>query len=139
MKLKTENNVYTPREDSFFLLEYLVNNYQFINEYVLEIGVGNGYILLALCEKFPNSLYFGSDLNFSAALNAHQNAIINGLNTLIVAGKNFEYLRPNFSPSIFIFNPPYLPANSDLDKYLSKDELKLFSRRITRNRKPLKK
>ena len=123
MKLITDPTTYPPREDSFFLLDYLASNLTFINEYVFEVGVGNGYILLSLCEKFRHSHFLGGDINFDAALNAHKNAIRNDVNVLLVAGKNFEYLRPNFSPSIFIFNPPYLPADSEFDKFLSKSEL----------------
>ena len=123
MKLTTGPTTYPPREDSSFLLDYLASNLTFIDEYVFEIGVGNGYILLSLCEKFGQSHFLGGDISFDAALNAHKNAIRNGVNVLLVAGKNFEYLRSNFSPSIFIFNPPYLPSDSEIDKFLSKAEL----------------
>ena len=106
--------IYEPAEDSYLLSETLEKEIPFLLKEnpelkVLEIGSGSGIqlkMLLSLGIKKEN--IFGCDINPDAILNC-QNIGFNVINSNI-----FSKIKGKFD--LIIFNPPYLPINSEEDK-----------------------
>ncbi len=110
LNLVIPDNVYDPAEDSFLLAENVTVQ---PNHKVLEVGSGSGYVSLYLAQKFPLAEYFCLDVNFSAAITTHQNALRNKMNLHVYSSNIFTAMlsRDNFKQffDIVIFNSPYLP------------------------------
>lgn len=111
LDLVIPDNVYDPAEDSFLLAENVVIN---PNQKVLEVGSGSGYVSLYLVQKFPLAEYFCLDVNFSAAIATHQNAIRNKMSLHVYSSNLFTAItsQNNFKQffDIVLFNSPYLPC-----------------------------
>ncbi len=110
LDLVIPDNVYDPAEDSFLLAENVVIQ---SNQKILEVGSGSGYVSLYLAQKFPLAEYFCLDVNFSAAITTHQNAIRNEVNLHVYSSNLFTATisQNNFKQffDIVLFNSPYLP------------------------------
>lgn len=106
-KMEKDPNVYDPAEDTMLLAKNLDVR---INDRVLEIGVGSGYISLVASQKAES--IFGIDINPHAVrlakINAKQN---NVTNVEFIVGDLFTAIRGKFS--LIIMNPPYLPQSVD--------------------------
>jgi len=109
-KMEKDPNVYDPAEDTILLAKNLDVR---INDRVLEIGVGSGYVSLVASQKAES--IFGIDINPHAVrlakINAKQN---NVTNVEYIVGDLFTAIRGKFS--LIIMNPPYLPQSID-DKH----------------------
>lgn len=109
-KIEKDPNVYDPAEDTMLLAKNLDIR---INDRVLEIGVGSGYISLVASQRAESIL--GVDINPHAArlakINAKQN---NVANVEFIVGDLFTAIKGKFS--LIIMNPPYLPQSVD-DKH----------------------
>ncbi|NHJ39624.1 MAG: methyltransferase, partial [Asgard group archaeon] len=70
------NSVYDPAEDSFLLAE---NTAIKLNEKVLEIGSGSGYVSIYLAKKNPSAEFFSIDLNYIAS----KTTLINSINNSV--------------------------------------------------------
>ncbi len=109
-KMEKDPNVYDPAEDTMLLAKNLDVR---INDRVLEIGVGSGYISLVASQKAES--IFGIDINPHAVrlakINAKQNNITN---VEFIVSDLFTAIRGKFS--LIIMNPPYLPQSVD-DKH----------------------
>lgn len=110
LNLVIPKDVYDPAEDSFLLAENVVIQ---PNQKVLEVGSGSGYVSLYLAKKFSFAEYFCLDVNFSAAIATHQNAISNKINLIVYSSNLFTAImsQSNFKQffDIVLFNSPYLP------------------------------
>jgi release factor glutamine methyltransferase len=108
--MEKDPNVYDPAEDTMLLAKNLDVR---LNDRVLEIGVGSGYITLVASQKAKNVL--GIDINPYAVrlakINAKQN---NVTNVEFIVSDLFASIKGKFS--LIIMNPPYLPQSVD-DKH----------------------
>jgi release factor glutamine methyltransferase len=106
-------HVYEPAEDSFLLVDALIDN---INDgdRVLELGCGSG--IVSLFAQNRASFVVVTDLNPHAVRCASKN----GLNT--VRTDLFEGIKGQFD--LIVFNPPYLPT-SDEERLSGWDSLML--------------
>lgn len=93
-----ESQVYPPREDSFLLHEAVISEI-LPDDYVLEVGIGTGFVIsdLPSCR-----LVAGTDINPHAVVTAYNKGIM-ALRTDMARG-----LKPVFT--LVLFNPPYLPT-----------------------------
>jgi release factor glutamine methyltransferase len=105
--MEKDPNVYEPAEDTMLLAKNLDVR---INDRVLEIGVGSGYISLIASQKAESVL--GIDINPYAARLAKINAKHNNVtNVQFIASDLFTAIRGKFN--LIIMNPPYLPQLAD--------------------------
>ena len=121
VKLEIVPEIYMPREDSFLFIDNL--KYEMVGENVFtEIGVGSGIISLSIGDK--SSSIIGVDINMIAALISKKNAYSNNYdNYLGVCGDGVKSFRKKSLGGKLIFNPPYLPEDSEIDPYSPKHEL----------------
>jgi len=103
--------VYSPREDTFFLLNFLrKQNFSGLN--ILEIGTGTGIIADFLAEKNKVS---ATDINPKAIVYARKHSK-NAKNINFIVSdlfKNSFFRNKKFD--LIIFNPPYLPQDKNDD------------------------
>ena len=112
--IKTLDEVYAPREDSYLFVDHLSHVTKFHPQTVLEIGCGSGVIILNLLNSYSSAVFYAIDVNFSAAQLTLENSKTNGFDNLqIITGLDFHPFRKN-SFDMVVFNPPYLP-NDDLN------------------------
>lgn len=105
----TDPSVYSPREDTYVLLEAL--NREPLSGRGLEIGVGTGIIALNICNYFDE--FIGVDINPKAVDLAVHNAEINHIkNVCFFYSDLFSHISGNFD--VIIFNPPYVPADEKI-------------------------
>jgi len=98
-----ESESYTPREDTFFLSDYLKKEK---GEKALDIGTGSGYLANVLNSKF--SYVVATDINF-VTLKSQTPKIQN-----CICGESAESLQCKFD--LIVCNPPYLPSEKISDK-----------------------
>ena len=98
--MKTE--IYSPREDSYFLSEILKDKIKNIEIKVLEIGCGSGIQLETLSELGVENIY-SCDINEFAVKQCKSL----GFNS--IQSNLFENINGKFD--LIIFNPPYLPED----------------------------
>ena len=98
-----ESESYTPREDTFFLSDYLKKEK---GEKALDIGTGTGYLDNVLNSKF--SFVVATDINFES-LKYQTQKIQN-----CICCESAEALDCKFD--LIVCNPPYLPSEKISDK-----------------------
>ena len=140
--LKTNEKVYSPQEDSFFLEDCLEK--YFSNEFkkktnlksICEIGCGSGYITLKLINLFPDLIISAVDINENAVDLTKANLILNKVNTTNIKIEHsnlFGFLldRPENlikSFDLIVFNPPYIPSEEKFSvKMVKNNESKIES------------
>lgn len=105
--------VYYPAEDSFLLAENLIVRE---NDRVLDIGTGCG--LQAIMAAEISKHVIATDINPYAIENAKYNAHLNNVEIETRLGDLFEPIKEKFD--LIIFNPPYLPSESNSDSFEEK-------------------
>ncbi len=109
LTITTDPTVYSPREDTYVLLEAL--NREPLSGRGLEIGVGTGIIALHICNYFDE--FIGVDINPRAVDLAVHNAEINHIkNVCFFYSDLFSHVSGVFD--VIIFNPPYVPADEKI-------------------------
>jgi len=104
-KIKNDEMVYEPSDDSFLLAENLIINN---GEKVLEIGTGSGIVAMYASKLTDNIV--ATDVNFNAIELAEKNFKSNGVNNIqLVFGNLFEPVE-NQKFDVILFNSPYLPT-----------------------------
>ncbi|MBU7014777.1 MAG: methyltransferase [Theionarchaea archaeon] len=104
--ITTDPEVYGPREDTFLLLDALVD--EELSGRALEIGVGTGVITLNLAHRFQEMV--GVDIDPRAVALAEYNAEENGVtNVQFHCSDLFSSVSGAFD--VIIFNPPYCPSD----------------------------
>jgi len=98
--LPDENQIYPPREDTFFLLQKALEIVQ-SRDIVLEVGTGSGIIASSL-QGYAR--VYATDINPHAVGYAHSQGV-DVIRTDLVSG-----LRKVFT--LVLFNPPYLPTST---------------------------
>lgn len=120
------DNVYDPAEDSFFLLDCLEKDQQFLKTLaedsltalvVAEVGSGTG-IVSSFVPQIMDKLYIAlaSDVNPSACNCTKKSWEINWPNSRrlpiqAIRGDLLDWIRPNLI-DVLLFNPPYVPSSS---------------------------
>lgn len=117
-------DVYEPAEDTFLLIDTLIDDFDNIKtrnpSLILEVGSGNGSISKTVAELFLTTnqrpLFFAIDIS-KPAINITKKAFesINDKNVVfdLVQSDLFFNFRKGFLFDICIFNPPYVVTSSD--------------------------
>jgi len=124
LELDIPEEVYFPAEDTFFLIRNLYLNEDIKSVY--EIGGGSGIISIFLAKKLEKTSFLVSDISLTATKMIHSNCKLNGVNSQIdvVCMDKLNALR-FLSPEVIIWNPPYLPEDSETKKLPIADKLML--------------
>jgi len=125
IELEIPDNVYFPKEDSFFILESveIADSHRFL----LEIGGGSGIISIVLSCKHPSIRCLITDISFSSAKTINKNSRINKVNNRIdiICMDKMQALRQTH-PDLVIWNPPYLPSDEEIDSLTIEDKKMLI-------------
>ena len=128
-KLKTDKNVFFPREDIEIFPRALKKIIKNKNE-ILELGTGTGAISILLAKHFNNINILATDINSSAIKIAEHNAILNKVDNIIKFKKSNWFLNLEKRKFDFIVsNPPYLSKKNYIYyKELSDPDNSLYSK-----------
>ncbi|MHA1676246.1 MAG: HemK2/MTQ2 family protein methyltransferase [Candidatus Njordarchaeales archaeon] len=118
IKIKLCRGVYPPSEDTFLLIDSLIENVKPGRSF-LELGTGTGIIALIMAKLGLNVI--ATDINIKAIECARKNAQLNTIPIDLRRGDLFEPVR-NLRFDYIAFNPPYLPSDSAFDSRLPLDE-----------------
>lgn len=112
LKIEIHPEVYDPAEDTFIILENIELNK---SDCVLEIGTGCGIIALECAKRVCNVI--ATDISPFAINCAKRNYIKNknllNANIEFRQGDLFSVIENKEEFDVIIFNPPYLPTNSN--------------------------
>ncbi len=107
--LEIPEKVYEPREDSFLLLSVL-KKINLKGKKVLDLGTGSGILGLFASKKAKEVL--AVDINEDALKTIKKNVELNNIrNVRILKSDLFENIKEKFD--LIIFNPPYVPSESN--------------------------
>lgn len=116
-------NVYDPAEDTFLLVDSLVQEEEFIKKLdpliCLEIGCGSGYAITFLAKLVSRlgcrSVYFATDLNNKAASFARGVFSMNRVSVETVVTNLTDGVQNRLEKQIdiLLFNPPYVVTPSE--------------------------
>ena len=124
LELDIPEEVYFPAEDTFFLIRNLNLNENIKSVY--EIGGGSGIISIILAKKFEKTRFLVSDISSTATRMIQSNCKLNGVNSQIdvVCMDKLNAIR-HLSPEVIIWNPPYLPEDSETQELPIDDKFML--------------
>ena len=125
LELDISEEVYFPAEDTFFLIRNLKLNENIKSIY--EIGGGSGIISIFLAKNFEKTRFLVSDISLAATKMIQSNCKLNRVNSQIdvVCMDKLNAIR-HLSPEVIIWNPPYLPEDSETQKLPITDKLMLI-------------
>ena len=117
LKLFEIPEVYSPQEDTWFLTDVLESQlrHELLGRsrslLVCEVGVGSGFISIALAKKFPRIHFIGVDISSQSTILCYKN-MSNWLQPdqfEVVCMNLLRGFNPSrFHPNIVFFNPPYV-------------------------------
>ncbi|MCG3225015.1 MAG: methyltransferase [Candidatus Heimdallarchaeota archaeon] len=124
LELDIPEEVYFPAEDTFFLIRNLHLNENIKSVY--EIGGGSGIISIFLAKNFEKASFLVSDISLTATKMIQSNCKLNEVNSQIdvVCMDKLNAIR-YLSPDVIIWNPPYLPEDTETKKLPIADKLML--------------
>ncbi|MHA1973836.1 MAG: hypothetical protein ACTSW1_12640 [Candidatus Hodarchaeales archaeon] len=107
------STVYSPREDTWFMTEVIINFLKvktLENSYptVCEVGVGSGYILKSIGKFFPNFSLIGIDISLESIRTCLINLKTLSNLALICTDLLSCFNTRKFQPEVIYFNPPYV-------------------------------
>ncbi|MDD5503404.1 MAG: class I SAM-dependent methyltransferase [Candidatus Thermoplasmatota archaeon] len=105
IKIKTDDDVYEPCDDTFLLMDCLEGHIG-KGERVLDLGAGTGILGIFCAMHGAKSVCV--DINPFAVKLAQENAKSNGVEVEAIKSDMFENVKGKFD--VIIFNPPYLPT-----------------------------
>jgi release factor glutamine methyltransferase len=108
LTIKSQKNVYYPREDSY-LLAKAVEKHAFGK--TLDLGTGTGILGIVAAKKGCEVTF--ADINPDAISCAKENAKLNNVKGEFVVSDMFSKINGKFDT--IIFNPPYLPSEEIKD------------------------
>ncbi|MFB6209468.1 MAG: HemK2/MTQ2 family protein methyltransferase [Candidatus Nanohaloarchaea archaeon] len=103
-------SVYPPREDSYFLKQYL-ENLELEDKEVLDMGTGSGILALEMAEKAAEVT--AVDINQEAVEEVSRKSERRGLGIDVFKSDLFEHVDAEFD--LIVFNPPYLPGEVSME------------------------
>ncbi len=106
-------SVYEPSDDTYLLYD-TIKNLSLRMSRVAEIGSGTGLLTLALAR---HNIILATDLNLKAVKCTLKNLKINGLytNADLICCDSLKPVRENELFDYIIFNPPYIPTDTQED------------------------
>ncbi|MFW6285987.1 MAG: HemK2/MTQ2 family protein methyltransferase [Nanoarchaeota archaeon] len=113
-------NIYEPQEDSYLLLKhtlnYLDNNFNKKKQTldICEVGIGSGFVISNIAQKYNLHNYYGTDINKFAIDMTTQKFSKNKINIKLKKTNLLSKLNHKFD--IILFNTPYLPLEKK-EKY----------------------
>ncbi|MCD6227527.1 methyltransferase [Candidatus Micrarchaeota archaeon] len=112
-KIKTCDNVYPPREDTFLMLKAIdkLKNKIMGNEKIIDMCCGTG-ILGIYASQYVKSVTF-VDIYKNAIECAIENANLFNTTGKFIQSDLFDKINRNVKFDIILFNPPYLPTDED--------------------------
>lgn len=114
--MKSKNQIYEPREDSFLLLNEILKQKNIGN--ALDMGTGSGILALELAKHAQNVVAADINKNAVKELNnlLHKNKIhnIKSINSDL-----FSHISEKFD--LIIFNPPYIPTTPGKVEFIDLD------------------
>lgn len=123
LKLFENPEVYSPQEDTWFLTDILESQlrHELLSRsrslLVCEVGVGSGFISIALAKKFPRIHFIGVDISQRAAILCYKNMLACLLQPAqfdVVCMNLLRGFNPSrFHPVIVFFNPPYVRTSQE--------------------------
>jgi HemK-related putative methylase len=124
LELDIPEEVYFPAEDTFFLIRNLHLNENIKSVY--EIGGGSGIISIFLAKNFEKASFLVSDISLTATKMIQSNCKLNEVDSQIdvICMDKLNAIR-YLSPDVIIWNPPYLPEDTETKKLPIADKLML--------------
>jgi release factor glutamine methyltransferase len=101
--------VYLPREDTY-LMETALKKFDLSNKYVLELGVGSGYLSIYAAKQ--KAFVTAIDINNKAITYAKNCAKKENVKIDFIQSNLFEELDLKYKFDIIFFNPPYLVSEN---------------------------
>lgn len=121
-----DKNVLIPRFETEELIYYTkeyINQLNFDNLHILDIGTGSGCISITLKKEYPEAVVTAIDISKSALDVAKRNANENNVDINFYQG---DMLRPVLNNqekyNIIISNPPYITEYEDIEEIVLKSE-----------------
>lgn len=120
-----DKDVYFPAEDTFLFLDSIQLDDTI--KLVIEIGGGSGIISIFLAKNNPNVRFLVTDISSDAAFTIKENSKLNNVKNQIdvICMDKLEAIR-QIESEIIIWNPPYLPNDTESDKLRTKEKLMLI-------------
>ena len=107
-------HIYEPAQDSQLLLKKSLEEVNKINQLnnkklkICEVGVGSGFVISNIAKKYPNNLYFGTDINsYAIDFTLYEFGKI-GVDINLKNCSLFGVASEKFD--MILFNTPYLPC-----------------------------
>ncbi len=124
LELDIPEEVYFPAEDTFFLIRNLHLNENVKSVY--EIGGGSGIISIFLAKNFEKANFLVSDISLTATKMIQSNCKLNEVDSQVdvICMDKLNAIR-YLSPDVIIWNPPYLPEDTETKKLPIADKLML--------------
>ena len=116
--IKKCEKVYPPEEDTFLIID-TIKEWNMENMEILEVGAGTGLISIICAKK--GAKVTATDIKEESILCTKMNAWRNNVKIEVKKGNLFEPVEGR-KFDLIIFNPPYLPSDNDVDKYLTRED-----------------
>ncbi|CAJ0945817.1 unnamed protein product, partial [Mesorhabditis belari] len=118
LSIEQRESVYEPAEDTFLLLDALEKDIKKLRaldaRIVLEIGCGSGVVSTFVAQNLgKHAFHLGTDINFVAARCTRQTARMNRIELDTIQTDLIRGLRLDRVVDILLFNPPYVPTESE--------------------------
>lgn len=109
LELGVKEEVFIPRPETEFLVEYVLNLNLPENPKILDIGTGSGAIAIALKKSKKNFKIFASDISLNAIFQAKKNSLKHKKKVNFFCGDLLKPIKEKFD--LIVSNPPYIPEN----------------------------
>ncbi|MBY9001112.1 MAG: methyltransferase [Candidatus Heimdallarchaeota archaeon] len=124
LELDIPEDVYFPAEDTFFMIDTL--ELKGDNRLVYEIGGGSGIISIIFAQRYKKTRFVITDISITAAKMIQSNCVKNKVTSQIdVLCTDKLNAIHHLSPDAIIWNPPYLPVDSETQQLSITEQLQL--------------
>ena len=112
LELEIPKEVYFPAADTFFMIDTLELEKE--NRLVYEIGGGSGIISIVFAQRFEQMRFVVTDISTAATQMIHSNCVTNKVTSQIdvLCTDKLDAIH-HLSPDVIIWNPPYLPTDTE--------------------------
>lgn len=127
------DNVFSPRYDTEFLVNEVINDSKNFNKdlKIYDFGSGTGCMNVAISNKLKNVQFTNFELSVDACKNTQENIKYHNIaNSRVININYIDWLEKNdIDANIIVCNPPYINKNFPLEKSVADydPELALFS------------